>query len=234
MDPLNSIAIYNQDNPLLVATAQEFWSGQTITYGLEGGDYQGELIDSTTMRVGGSDFQLPLPGRHNAANYLAALVVAKVLGIDWSILKAGIKLDLPEGRSQRYPLKNDILLLDETYNAGLESMLASLEVLKQTPGQRHIAVLGAMKELGDFTEELHQRVGQKVKELGIDQLFVLTSDPEAQFISLGAVGVNTINCNSKEELISSLKQITCPGDRILFKASHSVGLSQIVESLKID
>jgi len=228
----SSIAILNQDNPLLSKTAKQVWSGETITYGLEGGDLKGELINNMTMRVEGRDFLLPLPGRHNAANYLAALAVAKVLGIDWGILQKGIALDLPEGRAQRYLLANDILLLDETYNAGLESMLAALDLLKETPGERYIAVLGAMKELGNHTQQLHQQVGEKAKMLALDTLFVLTSDPEAEAILEGAVGLNTIKCSTKEELIMALQETMRPGDRILFKASHSVGLSQVVEKLR--
>ena len=55
-------------------------------------------------------------------------------------------MNLPGGRARRYAVSNDILLLDETYNAGLESMLAALQLLKETPGQRRSAVLGARKE----------------------------------------------------------------------------------------
>jgi UDP-N-acetylmuramoyl-tripeptide--D-alanyl-D-alanine ligase len=232
MDSHHGIAILNQDNPLLIDSAKQVWSGQTITYGLEGGDLFGKLIDSSTMRLDGQDFLLPLPGRHNALNYLAALAVAKILGIEWSTLAKGIELDLPEGRAQRYLLENDILLLDETYNAGLESMYAALELLKETNGRRHIAVLGAMKEQGDYTEQLHEQVGQKAKKLGVDKLFVLTSDPEAEYILKGAQGIELVNCPNKENLLLALKNSICRGDRILFKASHSVGLSQIVRQLR--
>ena len=228
----SSIAILNQDNPLLLETAKRYWSGETITYGLEGGDLQGYLINTKTMRVEGKDFLLPLAGRHNAANYLAALAVAKILGIDWDLISGGITLDLPEGRAQSYLLPNDILLLDETYNAGLESMLAALDLLKETPGRRLIAVLGAMKELGELSNQLHLQVGQKAQKLGIDKLFVLTSHPEATAILEGAVGLDKIAYTTKEDLISALQRTIEPGDRLLFKASHSVGLKEVVERLR--
>lgn len=112
------------------------------------GNIHGHLVNPNTLRVDGIDLPLPLPGRHNALNYLAALTVAKALGLDWSPLTQGITVELPSGRAKRYELPNDIVILDETYNAGLESMLASLHLLMQTPGKRHIAVLGTMKELG--------------------------------------------------------------------------------------
>ncbi|NES87021.1 MAG: UDP-N-acetylmuramoyl-tripeptide--D-alanyl-D-alanine ligase, partial [Moorea sp. SIO2B7] len=147
--PKDGMAILNHDNRRLMETAATFWQGQTLTYGLEGGDISGNLIDSQTLELEGRKFPLPLPGRHNALNYLAALAVAKVLDIDWTPLIKGLSVELPKGRSRRYKLANDVVILDETYNAGLESMVAALHLLKETPGKRHLAVLGTMKELGE-------------------------------------------------------------------------------------
>ena len=112
--PPDSVAILNHDNPRLIATAKTVWHGQTLTYGLSGGDLQGELIDAQTIRVEGMELPLPLPGQHNASNFLAALAVAKVLKLDWSPLAAGLEVNLPSRRSQRYELANDVILLDET------------------------------------------------------------------------------------------------------------------------
>ena len=120
---------------------------------------------------------LPLPGRHNALNWLAAIAVMVALGLDWKGLAQGLTVELPAGRARRIPLGEDIVLLDETYNAGFESMSAALQLLAQTPGQRHIAVLGTMKELGDRSVDLHRRLGAVVEQLGIDQLLIL-ADPE--------------------------------------------------------
>jgi UDP-N-acetylmuramoyl-tripeptide--D-alanyl-D-alanine ligase len=224
-----SVAILNHDNERLVRTAATVWQGETLTYGLEGGDIQGQLLDSQTLAVGNLQFRLPLPGRHNALNFLAALAVAKVLGIDWQPLTAGVKVELPGARSRRYPLPNDILVLDETYNAGVESMIAALNLLKETPGQRHIAVLGAMKELGDHGEKLHAQVGTTAQSLNLDHLIVLVDDPVAQAIADAAPDISTTCYRTHEEILEQLAQIVQPGDRILFKASNSVGLSQVVQ-----
>ncbi len=231
--PENAIAILNHDNPLLMATAATVWQGETITYGLAAGDITGELLDYQTLRVEGTNFPLPLPGRHNALNYLSALAVAKILGIDWTPLSQGLSVNLPSGRSRRYPLLNDILILDETYNAGLESMLAALHLLQETPGERHIAVLGTMKELGERSPEFHRRVGETVKQLGIEQLFVLANDPEAEEIAIGALGVPSECFDTHEALAKRLQEIVSSGDRLLFKASNSVGLNRVVEALRL-
>ena len=126
----NSIAILNYDDKRLIETAAKFWSGKTFTYGLEGGDLQGNLIDSKTIHVDGIDLLLPLPGSHNASNYLAALAVLKVLdGKDISTktlfepLTNNFSVQLPGSRAKRYDLENDIVILDESYNAGLELSL---------------------------------------------------------------------------------------------------------------
>lgn len=230
--PDTSVAILNRDNPLLMATAARVWQGETLTYGLEGGDISGTAIDARTLRVDGMDFPLPLAGRHNALNYLAALAVAKVLGIDWKPLTEGVSVDLPGGRSRRYELPGDILFLDETYNAGLESMLAALHLLAETPGKRHVAVLGTMKELGEHSAQLHRKVGETVERLGIDRLFVLVDDPEAEAIAVGASGVATECLATHAELIEALQSTIRSGDRLLFKASNSVGLNRVVGQLR--
>jgi UDP-N-acetylmuramoyl-tripeptide--D-alanyl-D-alanine ligase len=230
--PSSSLAILNHDNPLLLNTAKKVWQGETITYGLEGGEIQGELIDAETLRVEGLDFALPLPGKHNALNYLAALVVAKVLNLDWRSLTQGISVNLPKGRARRYQLSSDIIILDETYNAGLESMIAALNLLKETPGQRYIAVLGTMKELGEHSEQFHRQVGEMVKKLGIDQLLVFVDDPETEAVAEGAQGIPTECFQDQETLITRLEKMMLSGDRILFKASNSVGLNRVVERIR--
>ncbi|NJL00953.1 MAG: UDP-N-acetylmuramoyl-tripeptide--D-alanyl-D-alanine ligase [Spirulinaceae cyanobacterium SM2_1_0] len=229
--PAGSRAILNADNARLMKTAAGVWSGETLTYGLEGGDLQGELLDLQTLRVAGLDFTLPLPGAHNASNFLAALATAHVLNLDWQRLTSGLVVTLPDGRAQRYELPNGITLLDETYNAGTESMLAALQLLQATPAQRHIAVLGTMKELGEQAAELHARVGRQVTELGIDVLFVLEEEPVAAEMA-AAAAVPAYCLQQRADLIARLADFAQPGDCFLFKASNSVGLNQVVAALR--
>lgn len=238
--PADSIAILNQDCDRLIATAAKVWQGKTLTYGLEGGDLCGELLNNDTILLDGMELPLPLPGRHNAVNYLAALAVGKVLGIDWEVLKQGLSVQLPEGRARRYDLPQDIVILDETYNAGLESMLAGLRLLADTPGKRRIAVLGTMKELGDRAIEFHRQVGRAARDLHLDALFVFADFEEAAAMAAGAAGLPFVEVedmgreNSREDLARHLMEFVTPGDRILFKASHSVELNRVVEKFRAD
>lgn len=230
--PSSGIAILNHDNQRLIETAATVWQGQTVTYGLQGGDLQGRLIDAVTLEVEGMQFPLPLAGRHNALNYLAALAVAKHLNVDWTPLTHGLTVELPGGRSRRYDLPNDIVILDETYNAGLESMIAALHLLAQTPGKRHIAVLGAMKELGERSPEFHRQVGKTAQELNLDALLVVVEDPEAEPIAQGAALLSVECFSSQDTVVQRLKKLVESGDRFLFKASRSVGLDRIVERFR--
>jgi UDP-N-acetylmuramoyl-tripeptide--D-alanyl-D-alanine ligase len=232
--PTTSVAVLNHDNQRLIKTAATVWQGQTLTYGLEGGDLQGKLLDPQTLAVEGMQLPLPLTGHHNALNYLAALAVAKVLQIDWTPLKEGLSVQLPSGRSHRYELPNDIVILDETYNAGLESMIAALHLLAQTPGKRHIAVLGAMKELGERSPEFHRQVGNTAQQLNLNALLIAVDDPEAEAIATGAASLLAECFSSQDALVKRLKELVQPGDRLLFKASRSVGLDRVVNQFRAE
>ncbi|PSB38074.1 UDP-N-acetylmuramoyl-tripeptide--D-alanyl-D-alanine ligase [filamentous cyanobacterium Phorm 46] len=238
--PADSIAILNHDSDRLIATASKIWHGKTLTYGLEGGDLQGKFLDNNTIVIDSLELPLPLPGRHNAVNYLAALAVGKVLGIDWEVLKQGLSVQLPDGRARRYDLPNDIVILDETYNAGLESMLAGLRLLADTPGKRRIAVLGTMKELGERSIDFHRQVGRAARELNLDALFVFADFEEAAAMATGAAGLPFVQVgditapDGREDLAKRLLGFVEKGDRILFKASHSVELNRVVEKFRAD
>ncbi|NUN64547.1 UDP-N-acetylmuramoyl-tripeptide--D-alanyl-D-alanine ligase [Pseudanabaena biceps] len=231
--PTNGTAILNADNPLLLETARKVWYGKTITYGLGIGDVNGELIENKLI-VEGLTWELPLPGRHNALNFLAGLAVLKALNLDWQKTIQGLgKLDLPFGRAQLYDLPQDVQILDETYNASPEGMLAALRQLADMPAKRHWAVLGTMKELGELSPQLHHQVGAAISELGIVGAIIL-ADGEADAILAGANGSlkYAIACQSHEEITATLLQKIESGDRILFKASRSVGMDRVVQEFR--
>lgn len=229
--PPPGIAVLNHDNARLMATAAAVWSGRTLTFGLEGGDVRGILCDGDIVEVDGVALPLPLPGRHNALNLLAAVAVMQTLDLDWRGLQQGIMVDLPQGRARKIDLGNDRMLLDETYNAGFESMTAALHLLAETPGQRHFAVLGTMKELGDQSVALHRQVGETVCHLKLDGLLILADPAEAQALAAGAEGIPTQAFTDHATLTTHLQALLQPGDRVLLKASRSVALDRVVSAL---
>ncbi|WP_055076143.1 UDP-N-acetylmuramoyl-tripeptide--D-alanyl-D-alanine ligase [Pseudanabaena sp. 'Roaring Creek'] len=231
--PIDGTAILNASNELLLETATKVWQGKTITYGLGIGDVNGELINNK-LHVEGLIWELPLPGRHNALNFLAGLAVLKALNLDWAPTLQGIgKLDLPFGRAQLYELPQDVMILDETYNASPEGMLAALRQLADMPAKRHWAVLGTMKELGSMSSQLHRQVGEAIGKLGIEGAIILI-DGEADAILSGANGSlkYAIACQSYDDITQTLLQKVERGDRILFKASRSVGMDHVVKAFR--
>jgi UDP-N-acetylmuramoyl-tripeptide--D-alanyl-D-alanine ligase len=229
--PKGSVAILNYENPLLLETAKTVWQGKSVTYGLTGGEIRGQFIDAETLKVDNLEFPLPLLGEHNALNFLAALAVVKTLNLDASKLRMGVEVDLPSGRAKQYKLSNNVVILDESYNAGLESMLASLKLLAQTEGTRKIAVLGTMKELGDWSIQYHRQVGEQVKKLELDRLLILADPNEAEAMATAAAPVPVEKFESHDAVVSRLNELMKSGDRLLFKASRAVGLDRVVAQL---
>lgn len=227
------VAILHADSDLLLETAASIWKGKTILFGLGRGDVCGTLRPDKRLEVDGHLFDLPFPGTHNALNFLAALAVARVLGVPWKPLEH-LHIELPKGRARRIALDPDITLLDETYNAGLESMLAALELLSEEPCRRRFAVLGAMKELGQQSDAFHRQVGARVGALALDALWILGDGPDLDALEHGAEGVPTRRFSAWQELLDVLRNALQPGDRVLFKASRSVGLDRVVDGLSAD
>ena len=228
--PPESTAVLNGDDALLMKTAARFWSGRTITYGLDNGDVRGQLVGDRVL-VEGVSIPLPLPGRHNALNLLGAIATLKALNLDWKKLAAGFTVSMPAGRAQMHKLPDDIWLLDETYNAGAEAMAAALQLLADQPGSRRIAVLGTMKELGNQSVALHRQIGETVQSLGLDQLLILADPAEAEAMAAGAGTVLTRTFENHNDLTAHIKADMQAGDRFLFKASRSVAMDKVVDGL---
>ncbi|RLB64982.1 MAG: UDP-N-acetylmuramoyl-tripeptide--D-alanyl-D-alanine ligase [Deltaproteobacteria bacterium] len=229
LDPAG-IAVLNADCPLLLETARSVWRGKTLTFGLTGGEVHGELVGDRQIAVAGQRFELPLTGVHNAMNFLAALAVARHLGVSWDQLR-NLSVVLPPGRARRLELSNQVVVLDESYNAGPESTVAALELLAQQPARRRIAVLGTMMELGDHSVPLHRQVGEAVAALGLDLLLVVADSAEAEALTAGAGGVTSRCYSRREPLVDDLRDTLRPGDCVLLKASRAVGLDQVLTAL---
>ena len=231
--PAESTAVLNGDDALLMSTAAKVWSGRTITYGLDSGEVKGDWAEDQLI-VDGISIPLPLPGRHNALNLLGAIATLKALNLDWSKLAAGFTVSMPAGRAQTHKLPGDIWLLDETYNAGAEAVVASLQLLAAQPGTRRIAVLGTMKELGDQSVALHRQVGETVAALEIDELLILADPDEAEALNVGSGSVATQMFDHRDHLAAYIKAQMESGDRILFKASRSVAMDKVIDQLLKD
>lgn len=223
-------AILNGEDERLLATSAKVWSGAQLTFGLDTGDLRGKL-EKDMLWVEGIAFPVLLPGRHNLLNFLAALAVARSLGLEFAAISTALNsVALPEGRSHFVQIAG-LTLIDETYNSAPESAQAALALLAQLPGTRRIAVLGQMRELGEFSAEAHHTVGERCAQLGLDQLFVLAGD-DTGALANGAKPIPVEIFLDQETLVQRLVQFAQPGDCILFKASRAIGLERVLKAFQ--
>ena len=157
-----------------------------------------------------------------------------MLGIDNSKIKAGIEnFKLTNKRMEKKLLKNGELIINDSYNASFESMQASLNYLANLSNPRKIAFLGDMLELGEFSEELHRKVGEVIEDNKIDIL--ICAGQNAKYIYEGAVKAgkteNVHYFEEKQEAFEFLKSIMKPDDAVIFKASNGMKFYDLVEEL---
>jgi UDP-N-acetylmuramoyl-tripeptide--D-alanyl-D-alanine ligase len=232
-------------DPLLEEALAQVWKGRVVRVALA--DEQGGFDPALPQaeRVGALDptgdtltlaegpvLRLPLEGRHNARNFLLAVAVAEELGVAPQQL-ADLLVELPGGRSRRQTLAG-VEILDETYNASTESMLAALDLLAHHPSGRRYAVLGTMLEQGEQSVALHRSVGERAGALAaagrLDGLVIVDAGAEGVAMEEGAAG--RVPCLSRvataaaavEPLLAWLQ----PGDGVLLKASRGVALEQVL------
>lgn len=179
---------------------------------------------------------VPVGGEHFILNALCGATVGKLLNLNDDEIRNGISsFELTAKRMEIIHLKNDITLVNDSYNASFESMKASISSLKNMNGTRKIAVLGDMFELGTFSEKLHRDVGTEIYKNKIDKLFLTGTN--AKFIGEEAIKngydeKNVFYFKNKELLQENLKQNLQKGDVILIKASNGMKLFDIADNLK--
>ncbi|TGC20285.1 UDP-N-acetylmuramoyl-tripeptide--D-alanyl-D-alanine ligase [Escherichia sp. E4385] len=180
--------------------------------------------------TGSVDVLLPLPGRHNIANALAAAALSMSVGATLDAIKAGLaNLKAVPGRLFPIQLAENQLLLDDSYNANVGSMTAAVQVLAEMPGYR-VLVVGDMAELGAESEACHVQVGEAAKAAGIDR--VLSVGKQSHVIST-ASGVGE-HFADKSALIARLKSLIAEQQviTILVKGSRSAAMEEVVRALQ--
>ncbi|MEA5390361.1 UDP-N-acetylmuramoyl-tripeptide--D-alanyl-D-alanine ligase [Cyanobium gracile UHCC 0139] len=232
-------------DPLLEESLGRVWRGRVVRVALEdeaadfpagvpAAELVGRLEGPSLCLLDGPSLALPLEGRHNARNLLLAVAVARELGVPAAAL-GDLAVQLPGGRARRAQL-GGVELLDETYNASPEAVLAALELLGAPGGAcegRRYAVLGTMLELGDRSLELHRQVAGRARALGLDGLVIVAAEAEAQAMLAAAAGLPRLaRAATPEEAAALLLDWLEPGDRVLLKASRGVALERAIPLLE--
>jgi len=240
------VAIIPNDTPhrdRLLKAARRY-ADRIITFG--GGDADVHAVHAVTAEGGGSlisaallerelTFTISQRGDHWVFNSLAVLAAIEALGEDVGL--AGLALaDLGglKGRGERHLIAvegGEVLLIDESYNANPASMAATLKSLgAERDVARRIAVLGPMRELGEHSAELHAGLARCVHDAHVDQLILIGDEmrPLAEKV-VGHIALDL--ATSVDEATELLRRTVRPGDAVLVKASNSVGLAKLVESM---
>ena len=224
-------------DPLLEAAVAAVWQGRVCRIALHGepGQEQADLVGrydgaAGVLELEGERLQLPLAGRHNARNLLLAVAVARELGVALAALQE-LEVAGSEGRNRRLHL-GGLTVLDETYNASPEAVLAALDLLASQDGRR-FAVLGTMLELGEQSEALHRQVAERARQRGLDGLVVVASGAEAAAMAEAAAGLPCLAVvESPEQAAGPLAEWLAPGDVLLLKASRGVALERLLPLLE--
>ncbi|MCK2037180.1 UDP-N-acetylmuramoyl-tripeptide--D-alanyl-D-alanine ligase [Microbacterium sp. SSW1-49] len=192
-----------------------------------------------TIEADGQQIPLHLRvlGAHHITNALAAITAARVLGVSTADAVARLETVEIAERWRMQPMGSDrVRIINDAYNASPDSMAAALRTLAQItgPGERTVAVLGAMSELGESAGEEHDRIGLLAVRLNIQRIVVV--GPEARRLYLSAVGEGSwdseaVHLPDQDAAFEYLRTELRDGDRVLVKSSNSVGLRHLGDRL---
>ena len=241
--PSDGVAILNLDDPLVqkmadltharvffygLDPAADLWADEVEGLGLEGIrfslHYQHE-----TLRV-----RVPMIGFHSVHTALRAAAVGLADGLTWLEILDGLHQGHTQLRLSVVRTESGALLIDDTYNASPESMLAAINLLAQLEG-RKVAVLGDMLELGPYEKQGHEMVEVRVAEVA-DEL--VTVGPRGHMIASAAArsGLESkkiIEFENSDEAIAHLRKSLTKDDVVLVKGSHAVRMDLVAAALEI-
>ncbi|MBD8525453.1 UDP-N-acetylmuramoyl-tripeptide--D-alanyl-D-alanine ligase [Pseudomarimonas arenosa] len=178
--------------------------------------------------AGAAKVELPLPGRHNVSNALAAAAMAHAVGAPLAAIVEGLCSSQPvAGRQQSFALPAGGRLIDDSYNANPASVAAAIDRLAGHGGSRWL-VLGDMRELGPDSRELHRGVGERAKRAGIEHLWVVGDDMLA---AAEAFGQGARHFAEQAVLIETLRSALPADAVVLVKGSRGSRMERVVDAL---
>lgn len=240
LEGLQGPLFINNDNDLLNSWHKNTQiNNKIITYGIdEISDYRATSISYDKL---GSHFQINnelidinVLGKHFIYNAVVGFALGSLFAVPFAKMKEKFNHLLLEHDRMELINKDNITIINDSYNASYDSVFYALEVLSFFPS-RKIAVLGDIKELGDYSKEIHQKIGDLIVKFKIDIL--VTVGENAKFINeraleLGFKSENAISFNSNLQAAKYIKKLEKSEDVILIKASNSFKFKEIVDFLR--
>ncbi len=236
--PVDGVAIINADDAFASFFMGLAGSRRQLRFALNhkadvGADIIDQRVDGShfvlSTPVGDADVHLPLAGRHNIANAMAAASIALALDVPLDTIVEGLE-QVPgvAGRLQLESMAGGWTLIDDSYNANPGSVGAAIDTLALAEGERWL-VLGDMAELGDNAAALHAGIGERARKHGIDRLFAVGPLSASAVKAFGDRGEHFAD---KAALVAALKQQLHGGVTCLIKGSRSAGMDQVVAALR--
>ena len=234
--PPEGVAVLNADDER-VSRFDIAHRGRTVKYGLApNADVRGEDVELSPegvgFRVGQTRFQSNLHGSHNVSNLLASIAVAGIYGIAPERLTGRIRNFTPAKMRGESFHHQGVLVYNDCYNSNPDAVRAMLDLLKQTPAKKRIAVLGEMLELGHWAETLHREVGNYVAKSGIHVLVGIRGAACYMMDAAQRAGLPVDAAfffDDPKEAGRLVRSLASPGDAILFKGSRGVHVEQALE-----
>lgn len=234
----NGIAIINRDDRYADYWAEKADGNRVIDFGLDRpARVSGRLLDGqhNCLRLRAFDqtvdIQLPLPGRHNARNALAAAAAGLAIGASLADVRAGLEgMQGVSGRLQHLKGPRGSVLINDAYNANPASLAAALNVVAAYQGDKWL-VLGDMGELGPQTEALHTQAGEQARQSGFQRLYSLG---EYSRRAAAAFGAGAVHCETVEALVQELGSALreAGGEAtLLIKGSRSMRMERVIQGL---
>lgn len=249
----DGLAVLNADDPWF--SRIRAWSrSPVVSYGArDAADYGAEdvsiaaiaseadtpdLTTEFTAKNGTGSYRMRLPvcGRHFVSNALAAVAVARRLGLEFDQIALGLQdVDLPKMRQQWIRSPRGCLILNDAYNSSPASLRAALEVVHEVVGpRRRIAVLGDIKELGDDSNSMHYQLGTELKSHDVEILVCAGEFADALAAGASAGGLadeQICKCEDAMEATAKVTSIVQKHDIVLVKASRAMHFETVVEGL---
>jgi len=241
--PEDGVAVLNFDDPW-VRKMEEKTRARVFFYGLSpeselwADNVEGLGLDGIRFRLHYHretlHVRIPMIGRHSVHTALRATAVGLVEGLTWQEIFDGLRQGHSQLRLVAVRTEAGALILDDTYNASPESMLAALNLLSELDG-RKIAVLGDMLELGPYERQGHEMVGMRAAQVAHT---LLTLGPRARMIAEAArrAGMRSnrvIEFQTHEPIVDWLKRNLASNDAVLIKGSHGLRMDRITADLEI-
>jgi UDP-N-acetylmuramoyl-tripeptide--D-alanyl-D-alanine ligase len=243
------VLVANRDDPLVMARVAKF-PGAVITFGfgrdadVRALEVRDLALDGTSARLqtshGEVGLRVPLVGRGNLANVLAAAAAAMALGVTLEEVAAEApRLTPARHRGEVFRLASGVTLVDDSYNSNPRALRQALEVIaREQRCARRVAVLGEMLELGALSAALHESCGRAAAQAGVRHLITVGGEP-ARALALAASGAG-MPAGSVEHVATSGEaadvavNVLRPGDLVLVKGSHGVGTDLVADRIKAE